>query len=207
MKHVCFATMVVATILGVAALSPVSAQTANHDPEAVKAGDYAVEPTHSQILFSILHMGFTYYRGTFSNVSGSLHIDPANLAATRLDVTVPIDSVATTSTSLDAELKGPQWFDSGKYPTATFVSTKVSPVSKDAAKVSGNLTLHGVTHPETLTVHFIGAGVNVLDKKYTIGFEANGVISRSEFGVKTYVPMVADSVRLTIAGAFELQGQ
>ncbi|HEX3574612.1 MAG TPA: YceI family protein [Rhodopila sp.] len=199
--------MVVATTFGAAALSPVSAQTASHDPEAVKAGDYAVEPGHSQVVFSILHMGFTYYWGTFSNVSGSLHIDPAHLAATKLNVTVPIDSVATTSTKLDGELKGPQWFDSGKYPTATFVSTKVSPTGKDTANITGNLTLHGVTRPETLTVHFIGAGVNVLDKKYTIGFEAHGVISRSEFGVKTYVPMVADSVSLTVAGAFELQGQ
>ena len=76
----------------------------------------------------------------------------------------------------------------------------------DAARVDGTLTLHGVSEPETLTVHFVGAGVNPLDKKYTVGFEAVGTIRRSQFGVKTYVPLVGDDVRLSIAGAFELQG-
>ena len=181
------------------------AQTATHQPTAVKPGAYVVEPNHTQIGFSVLHMGFTYYSGSFSNVSGTLQLDPSRLSVAKLDVTIPIGSVATTSATLDSELKGPQWFDAGKYPTATFSSTKVTPVGKDRAEVAGTLTLHGVTQPETLTVRFIGAGANPLDKKYTVGFEATGTIKRSEFGVKTYVPLVGDEVHLTIAGAFELK--
>jgi len=182
------------------------AQSASHEPSTVKAGTYNVEPGHTQVGFSLLHLGFSYYSGLFSNVSGTLSLDPSDPTAAKLDVTIPIESVATTSTKLDGELKGADWFDAAKYPTATFTSTKVVAMGKDGAKITGNLTLHGVTKPETLTAHFVGAGINPLDKKYTVGFEATGTIKRSEFGVKTYVPLVSDAVRLTIAGAFELQG-
>lgn len=192
--------------LGLASVHPAAAQTASHEPSTVKSGAYAVEPTHTQVGFTLLHMGFSYYSGVFSNVSGSLTLDPATPSASKLDVTIPIDSVATTSTKLDGELKGAEWFDATKYPTATFTSTKVTSTGKDMAKVTGTFTLHGVSKPETLSVHFVGAGVNPLSKKYTIGFEATGTIKRSDFGVKTYVPLIGDDVRLTIAGAFEAQG-
>jgi polyisoprenoid-binding protein YceI len=87
----------------------------------------------------------------------------------------------------------------------TFVSTKVAPAGKDKAKVTGDLTLHGVTKPVTLDVSLVGAGTNPLNKKVTVGFEATGTIKRSEFGVKTYVPLIGDELHLTIAGAFERQ--
>ncbi len=192
--------------LGVGLAGSVRAQTASHEPATVKAGSYAVEPGHTQVGFTLLHLGFSYYSGVFSNVSGTLHLDPSKPEASRLDVSIPIDSVATTSAKLDGELKGPEWFDAARYPAATFTSTRVTRTGTDAARVDGILTLHGVSEPETLTVHFVGDGVNPLDKKYTVGFEATGTISRSQFGVKTYVPLVGDDVRLSIAGAFELQG-
>ncbi len=69
----------------------------------------------------------------------------------------------------------------------------------------GNLTLHGVTKPVVLEVHFIGAGINPIDKAYTVGFEATATIKRSDFGVTTYVPAIGDEVQLNIAGAFEQQ--
>ena len=184
----------------------VRAQTASHEPATARAGSYAVEPGHTQVGFTLLHLGFSYYSGVFSNVSGTLRLDPSRPAASKLEVSIPIDSVSTTSARLDGELKGPEWFDAARYPAATFTSTRVTPVGKDAARVDGTLTLHGVSEPETLTVHFVGAGVNPLDKKYTVGFEAVGTVRRSQFGVKTYVPLVGDDVRLSIAGAFELQG-
>ena len=87
----------------------------------------------------------------------------------------------------------------------TFVSTKVTPEGKDKAKVSGSLTLNGVTKPVTLDVTLVGAGTNPLSKKFTVGFEAAGTLKRSDFGVKTYVPLIGDELHLTIAGAFERQ--
>jgi len=179
-----------------------SAQTVT-TPSQVQAGSYDVEPGHTQVTFSVLHFGFTNYSGVFSNVSGSLDLDTKSPSASKLSVTIPTGSAQTTSTKLDEELKSDQWFDATKFPNATFVSTKIKLVGKSDAIVSGDLTLHGVTKPETLKVHFIGAGVNPLDKKYTVGFEATGTIKRSDFGVKTYVPYVSDDVTLRIAGAFE----
>lgn len=180
-------------------------QVASTDPASVKAGTYKVEPYHTQAVFSVSHFGFTNFSGVFSGASGSLVLDPAKPSATRLEVTIPVQSVQTTVGVLDGMLKGDQWFDAAKFPAATFTSTKVVRSGKDTAVISGNLTLHGVTKPIKLNAHFIGAGVNPLDKSFTAGFEATGTIKRSDFGVSTYVPLVGDDVRLTIAGAFVLQ--
>lgn len=174
-------------------------------PADIKSGTYKVETGHTQVNFSVLHFGFTYYSGQFSNVSGTLKLDAAHPSSSKLSVTIPVASVATSSSVLTDELKNPEWFDAAKYPDATFVSTQVSPVGAEDAVVSGNLTLHGTTKPVVLHVHFVGSGVNPMDKAYTVGFQATGTIHRSDFGVKKYVPYVSDDVNLTIAGAFEKQ--
>nr|WP_225578602.1 YceI family protein [Novacetimonas hansenii] len=182
-----------------------SAQVVTSAAQA-QSGTYDVEPGHTQVGFSVLHFGFTNYLGIFSNVSGTLILDPKNPTTSKLSVTIPVDSIQTTSSKLNDELKGTQWFDAAKFPNATFESTSIHVTGRNDALVTGNLTLHGVTKPETLKVHFIGAGINALDKKYTTGFEATGTLKRSDFGVKMYVPYVSDEVQLRINGAFEKQG-
>lgn len=176
---------------------------APHDPSKVEAGTYAVDPNHTQVEFTVSHMGFSNYTGTFSGASGELTLDPKAAGKSTLKVSVPVKSVMTTSAKLDEELKSAQWIDATQFPDMTFVSTKVTLEGKDKAKVSGDLTLHGVTKPVVLDVTFVGAGTNPLSKKYTVGFEAKGEIKRSDFGVKTYVPLIGDALHLTIAGAFE----
>ena len=111
----------------------------------------------------------------------------------------------TTVPKLTGELKGEKWFDAAKYPVAEFKSTKITLAGAAGAVISGTLTLHGVTKPITLKAHLVGAGVNPIDKAYTVGFAASGTIKRSQFGVSAYIPYVGDDVHLTIAGAFELQ--
>jgi polyisoprenoid-binding protein YceI len=171
---------------------------------SAKPGSYKVESYHTQVGFSISHFGFTNYSGLFSGATGSLQLDPAKLGTSKLDISIPVDSVTTTVSKLTDELKGDQWFDTAKFPKATFVSTQVVPTA-EGATVTGNFTLHGITKPVVLHVRFIGAGVNPIDKAYTVGFEATGTIKRSDFGVKTYLPAVGDEVQLSIAGAFEQQ--
>ncbi len=188
------------------AAAPALAQPADHDPAHVQAGTYAIEPVHTQIGFGVMHLGFTTYYGHFADASGTLVLQPMDPAASRLDVTIPTASISTTSTKLDGELKGEQWFDAAKFPEITFRSTSIVANGAMAARVTGDLTLHGVTHPVTLDVRFVGAGINPLDKKYTVGFQATGQISRSDFGVKTYVPLIGDAVELNLSGAFEKQG-
>jgi polyisoprenoid-binding protein YceI len=171
---------------------------------SAKPGSYKVESYHTQVGFSISHFGFTNYSGLFSGATGSLQLDPAKLGTSKLDISIPVDSVTTTVSLLTDELKGDKWFDTAKFPKAAFVSTQVVPTA-GGATVTGNLTLHGVTRPVVLHVRFIGAGVNPIDKAYTVGFEATGTIKRSDFGVTTYLPAVGDEVQLSIAGAFEQQ--
>ena len=171
---------------------------------SAKPGSYKVESYHTQVGFSISHFGFTNYSGLFSGATGTLQLDPAKLGTSKLDISIPVDSVTTTVSKLSDELKGDQWFDTAKFPKATFVSTQVVPTA-EGATVTGNFTLHGITKPVVLHVRFIGAGVNPIDKAYTVGFEATGTIKRSDFGVKTYLPAVGDEVQLNIAGAFEQQ--
>ena len=173
------------------------------DPTAARGGAYKVEPNHTQVGFSVLHLGFTKYDGVFSGASGSLTLDPQSLAATALDVTVPVASVATTNAKLDGELRAPDWLDADKYPTMRFHSTRITRTGADSATVDGELTLHGVTRPVAFNARFIGAGSNPLDHAYTVGFLVSGAIHRSDFGVTKYVPLVSDTVDLTINAAFE----
>jgi polyisoprenoid-binding protein YceI len=193
--------LVPAAVLALA--SPLGAQEASHDPAAVQAGAYDVESVHTRVLFSVSHMGFTNYYGEFPKVTGSLELKPANIAASSFEIHVPVASVSTGNAKLDGELASDQWLDAGKYPEMVFKSDKVIPTGKDTANVTGNLTLHGVTKPVTLAVKFHGAGVNVLDKEYTVGFDATGKIKRSDFGVKTYVPLIGDDLDLIVSAAFE----
>lgn len=172
----------------------------------VKAGTYKVESYHTQVGFTLSHFGFTNYSGLFSGASGSLQLDPAHPGANRIEVTIPVQSIQTTVPVLTDELKGDKWFDVAKFPQATFTSTNVTLGPDGSATISGNLTLHGVTRPVILHAHFMGAGINPIDKAYTVGFQANTTIKRTDFGVSLYAPAVGDEVELTIAGAFELQG-
>ena len=176
---------------------------ANPDPAAVKPGAYVIEPSHTRVVFSVSHMGFTTWYGDFSGASGQLVLDAAHPDATRLDVTVPIAGVSTTNAKLDDELRSPDWLDAGRFPTAMFHSTRITLTGPTDAEVAGALTLHGVTRPVVLHAHFNGAGVNPLDHNYTTGFEVSGVVKRSEFGVSKYVPLVGDDTRLIISAAFE----
>lgn len=172
------------------------------NPADVRAATYQVEPSHTRILFAVSHMGFTTWFGNFTGASGTLTLTPGNLAATRFDISVPADSVTTTNATLDAELKSPHWFDVAKYPTIDFKSEKIQRTGQNTALVTGALTFHGVTRPQTLQVTFNAAGVNPLSRQYTVGFNATGTLKRSDFHQSTDVPLVGDEVTLTISAAF-----
>jgi polyisoprenoid-binding protein YceI len=188
-----------------AAPTGASAQVVTTTAAKVPAGTYAVEPYHTRIVFSVSHMGFTTWYGDFTTASGTLTFDPKSPAKSALSISFPTASISTTNTKLDGELKGAEWFDAATYPTITFTSKKIVVLSHSKGVIEGDLTFHGVTHPVSLIAHFNGGGVNPLDKKYTIGFDATGSLSRAAFGVKTYEPLIGDKVDLLLSGAFELQ--
>ena len=116
-------------------------------------------------------------------------------------MSIPVASVSTTNGKLDEELKSPMFLNDGRfYPTITFVSKSVKRTGPTSAVITGDLTLHGVTRPVTLDAKFNAAGANPMSKKYTLGFDAVGHFNRSDFGVKTFVPMVSDQTDITISG-------
>ena len=148
-----------AALAGAAALLAFTSTAAiAADPASVPAGTYALESSHARVAFSVDHMGFSTWYGDFTGAKGSLTLDPKNVAASKFDITIPTGSITTTNAVLDGELKDPSWFDAAKYPTITFRSTAVTSTGADTAKVTGDLTFHGVTKPVTLDVKFHGAG-------------------------------------------------
>ena len=194
----------VSFLLTLSTLSVTAASTAP-SIESVKMGTYGIDSAHTQVGFSISHFGFTNYAGLFAGATGTLKLDPAHPANDKLDVIIPVDSIVTTVPKLTDELKGGQWFDSANFPQATYNSSRVAVGPGGEITITGNLTLHGVTKPLTLHAHLMGAGVNPIAKKYTVGFEAKGKIKRTDFGVSMYAPALGDEVELLVAGAFELQ--
>jgi polyisoprenoid-binding protein YceI len=184
----------------------VSAQTGSvEDFAQAEGGAFAVEPLHTRVLFSVSHFGFTTYYGEFSGVSGSLDLDPKNPSGSALNIQIPVASIGTTSAELNSELKDEQWFDTIKYPNISFKATKVTTTGPGKADIVGALTLHGTTKPIVLHAVFHGAGVNPLNKRYTVGFDASAKIKRTEFGVSTLVPLISDDVDIIISAAFERQ--
>lgn len=181
------------------------------DKTRVTAGTYAADPLHTMAVWEVDHLGFSKYTGIFGDVTGTLVIDPKNLAAAKVDVTIPVAKVTTASAGLTSHLLRagkdggkPDFF--GAAPAdAKFVSTSVVLNSDgDEAKVTGNLTLNGVTKPVTLDVDFHGAGMG-MNKKETVGFQAETTIKRSDFGINMGIPYVSDAVELEIHAAFEKQ--
>lgn len=192
------AALIVAPV-AVSAQSPV----ANPAPAAVQAGDYTVETSHTRVQFTVSHMGFSDWYGDFTGATGSLSLDPKAPAKAKVDITIPVSSVSTTNATLDGELKSDAWFDAAKFPQIRFTSTAVTPTGPRTANIAGNLTFHGVTRPVVLKATFLASGVNPLSKGFTVGFNATTSLKRSDFGVKTYVPLVSDEVSLRISAAFE----
>ncbi|MBN9788039.1 hypothetical protein DMP17_05470 [Pseudonocardia sp. TMWB2A] len=203
------AVLLATTVFPVSA-QQISALPGSDNPRIVTAGTYRVDPAHTLVKWEVDHFGFSDYFGIFGSPTGTLVIDPANLAAAKIDITIPVAKVTTANEGLTAHLLKPA--EAGKKADffganpadARFVSTAVAlDDDGDEAKVTGNLTLNGVTRPVVLDVDFKGAGVNPMNKKTTIGFSAEGKIRRSDFGINFALPLVSDEVELDIAAAFE----
>ncbi|SCW91330.1 Polyisoprenoid-binding protein YceI [Sphingobium faniae] len=174
------------------------------DVSKVTGGTYAIDPGHTQIVFAYDHMGFSNNLGIIAQPTGTLTLDPKNPSAAKVSVEIPIAHLKTGVADLDTHLMKPEFFDSAKFPKATFVSTGVK-IDGDDAEITGNLTIKGITKPVTLDADFYGAGIQPMSKKENIGFNATTTVKRSDFGMTYGVPMVGDTIELKIIAAFEKQ--
>ncbi len=196
--------------LGVSVLSGVAiaqGDTITQDPASVRSGSYVLDPAHGKITWSVDHMGFSTYVGQFTDVSANLHLNVRNPSASRLDATVKMDSVGTFSDGLDKHLKSADFFDTAKFPSASFRATGIRLVDRDTAKISGNLTLRGITRPIEIEADFNQAGINPVDKQYSLGFDGEAKIKRSDFGIAYGLPALGDEVTLHLEAEFKLKPQ
>jgi polyisoprenoid-binding protein YceI len=157
------------------------------------------DKAHSEVTFSILHLGLSNVRGHFGNIGGSIVWNESDITKSIVNVTIDVTTVDTGVAPRDADLKSPNFFDVSQFPTATFVSTGVAK-SSDGLAVSGNLTVHGVTRPVVLKVDGPTGPITGMDKKPHSGFSATTTISRSAFNIAPKYPaaVVGDEAKLVI---------
>ena len=180
------------------------APSASMNPADVSGGTYAADPGHTQVLFSYKHFGLTNNMGLLSGATGTLTIDPKAPENAKLSVDVPINTLHSTISALDVEFQGKGFFEADTFPTAHFESTGVA-VTGNTAKISGNLTIHGVTKQTEIDAKFEAVGQNPSARRKTSASAAPPRFSRSDFGLGMGVPNVGDAVELKITAAFAKQ--
>jgi Uncharacterized conserved protein len=159
---------------------------------------YKLDPGHTMVLFSWNHFGFSNPSANLGNVDGTLVYDEKDPTKATVEATLPLTGLDTFVPKLDEHLKSADFLDAAKYPTVTFKSTKVAAAGKGKLKVTGDLTVHGVTKPVTLDVTLNKVGPHPMMKVQTVGFDATATIKRSDFGVGAYVPNVSDEIKIHI---------
>lgn len=181
-------TYLLTTFLAIITLST----TLHADPVTL-----TLDNKHSYVLWTIKHLGFSTQAGKWY-AQGELVLDKDHLNKSKVNVTINVANIVTGLPDFDAHLKGKLFFNTEKFPTATFVSDKVQVLGKNKAKVHGMLTLLGVTKPVVLNVTLNKVGINPVNNKNTAGFSATASIKRSDFGMTTLLPDVSDVVNLEI---------
>ena len=164
---------------------------------------YKLDPGHTMVLFSWNHFGYSNPTANFGLGEGTLVFDEQHPANSSVEVTLPLANLDSHVPALDEHLKKPDFLDAGKYPTVTFKSTAVESLGGNKFKVTGDLTVHGMTRPVVLDATLNKVGPHPMSKAPSIGFDATASIKRSDFGVGAYVPNVSDelSIRITTEGS------
>lgn len=180
-----------------------TATAPSKDPTQVRPGAYVLDPDHGKVTWSVSHLGYSTYYGQFTGLTGTLTLDPKAPDKSRLEVSVPLSGVSTGSSRLNEHLAAPDFFDTTKFPSATFTATAVEPTSPTTARITGDLTLRGVTRPLAIDATFNQAGIHPVDKRYTVGFDGRAMVKRSDYGVNAYLPALGDEVSLRIEGEFK----
>lgn len=207
-------------LAAVAALAACSQQAEKADapapPVTVSApsGEYALDTNHTTLVVRAPHFGLASYQLRFNGLRGTLNFNAENPAQSTVQVTVDtttLDTPYAGARDFDAELQNSEWLDSTAHPTAAFSSTSVEQTGPNAARVTGDLTIRGVTRPATFEVTYNGSWrQHPAGPPFSgIGFSARGTIRRSEFGLTVLQPAagepssgVADEIELVIEAEF-----
>ena len=155
------------------------------------ASVWEVDATHSSAGFAIKHMMVSTVKGQFAKVSGTINLDDKNPTKSTVELTIDPATIDTHEPKRDGHLKSPDFFDVGKYPTITFKSTKIEKAGKGKFKVTGDLTMHGVTKPVTLAVDGPAPAIKNMMGGMSSGVSASGKINRKDWGLTWNKPLEA----------------
>lgn len=161
------------------------------------ADEYEVDNSHTSVIFSISHFGYSYCYGRFNKVTGAFNVDDGNPAANSIDVTIDANSVDTNDEKRDDHLRGPDFFDSKQFPSITFKSESAEKI-ENGIRFKGKMTMHGETKDVSLDMQRLGTGKGPAGKDRT-GYFLQKTIKRSEFGVNGYLGKIGDDVSITIS--------
>lgn len=175
---------------GIAAMLPLTAFA------AAAPDKYEFDKAHTHIIFLVNHLGFSNTIGRIKDYDGYFTFDENEPEKSQVDVTLKADSVDTDVTALDKELKSDKFFNTEKFPTIHFKSTKVVKTGKNTGDITGDVTLLGVTKPVVMHVTYNKSGIHPFTNNYVSGFSADALIKRSDFGMNAFIPGVGDEVRL-----------
>lgn len=165
--------------------------------------DYKFEPVHTQILFFCDHLGFSKSQGEFLQFDGAFSFDTNDIAASKVDITIDTASIDMDHQKWNDHMKNEDFFDVEKFPTMTFISNKIEPLSSNTMNVHGDLTILGHTELVVLNVTYNKSGKHPFSGKYTAGFSATTQVKRSLFGMTYGLPALGDDIEIRL----EVEGQ
>lgn len=166
--------------------------------DSVPSGIYAIDRLHTYLSFSYLHQGLSYPLLRATDVMGELQYDGDDMTNSKIDVTVAADSIRTNVAHFDKELASRKFFNADKFPNITFTTDRYEPTSDSEGILHGDVTIRGISKPIELAVTFNDGFVHPVLEVPVLGFSATGSLSRSDFGLDRFVPVVSDTVVLNI---------
>lgn len=178
---------VAATALLAAAVAPAAAE------------QWVLDPSHSQVVFSYDHMGFSTTYGMFSGFDGTIDFDPENPEAASVSIEIPASSLITGWDARNDHFLSGDFFKADANPVITFTSTAVEVTGDNTANITGDLSVAGVTKPVTLATTFAGVRQHPVANKPWTGFDATTTLLRSDFGMGNFAPVVGDEVEIMIS--------
>lgn len=160
---------------------------------------YTLDSSHSQIVFSYNHLGYSTGYGMFSGFAGEIQFDAENPAASSVTVSFPVRSMLTGWEARFEHFMSPDFFDAAEDEMVTFTSTAIEVTGEKTAKITGDLTLNGVTQPVVLDAVLNQAAPHPMEGKPWVGFSATTTLSRTAFNVGQFAPFVSDEVQVQIS--------
>ncbi|HMD37960.1 MAG TPA: YceI family protein [Candidatus Acidoferrum sp.] len=168
-------------------------------PAAAATSTWSIDPAHSSAQFAVKHLSISTVRGAFTSVKGTVQFDDKDISKSTVDVTIDVASVDTRVPDRDKDLRSDHFFDADHFPTITFKSRKVEQVSPGKLKVTGDLTIHGVTKEAVLDVDGPSAPIKDPWGNQRIGINASTTINRKDFSVGNYpATIVGEDISITI---------